>query len=104
MPEPVLLYEVRDEIAFITLNRPEMRNAMDGPLCDAIRDVWPRFQNDPAAKVAILRAAGKHFSVGKDLTPGSGDPDVPFQLHQAYPRNGTEIFKPIVGCARAGLR
>ncbi len=97
MPEPVLLYEVRDEIAFIKLNRPEKRNAMNGALCDAIRDIWPHFENDATAKVAILHAAGKDFSVGKDLTPGSGDPAVPFQLHQAYPRNGTEIFKPIIG-------
>jgi enoyl-CoA hydratase/carnithine racemase len=100
MTEPVLLYEVRDEIAFVTLNRPEKRNAMNGALCDAIRDVWPRFEQDPEAKVAILRAAGKDFSVGKDLTPNSSDPEVPFQLHQAYPRNGTEIFKPIIAAVQ----
>ncbi len=97
MAEPVLLYEVRDGIAFVTLNRPDKRNAMNGELCDAIRGAWPRFQADDTAHVAILSANGVDFSVGKDLTPGSGDPDVPFQLHQAYPRNGTEISKPIVG-------
>jgi enoyl-CoA hydratase/carnithine racemase len=96
MAEPVLLYEVRDEIAFITMNRPEQRNAMNGELCDAIRDVWPRFQADAAAKVAILLGAGRDFSVGKDMRPGAGDPDVPFQLHQAYPRNGIDIFKPLI--------
>jgi enoyl-CoA hydratase len=100
MTEPVLLYEVRDEIAFVTLNRPEKRNAMNGPLCNAIRDVWPRFESDPAAKVAILSAAGKDFSVGMDMTPNAIDRDVPFQLHQAYPRNGTEIFKPIIAAVQ----
>ena len=95
MTEPVL-YEVRDGIAFVTLNRPEKRNAMNGALCDAVRDAWPRFQADPEARVAILHANGQDFSVGKDLTPGSGDPDVPFQLHQTYPRNGTQITKPII--------
>lgn len=100
MAGPVLLYEVKDGIAFITMNRPEKRNALNGELCDAIRDTWPRFQKDPSAKVAILRGAGKDFSVGKDLTPGSDDPSVPFQLHQAYPRNGTEITKPIVGAVQ----
>lgn len=100
MAEPVVLYEVRDGIAFVTMNRPEKRNAMNGAMCDAIRDAWPRFQKDPEAKVAILHAAGKDFSVGMDMTPNSRDPDVPFQLHQTYPRNGTEIFKPIIAAVQ----
>ena len=99
-PEAVLLYEVRDEIAFITMNRPEKLNALDGALSDALRETWIRFEADPAAKVAILTGAGKHFCAGADVSPGAIDRDIPFQVHQGYPQNGITVFKPIVGAIK----
>ena len=99
-PEAVLLYEVRDEIAFITMNRPEKLNALDGALSDALRETWIRFEADPSAKVAILTGAGKHFCAGADVSPGAIDRDIPFQVHQGYPQNGITVFKPIVGAIK----
>src|ERR1019366_3462464 len=98
--EHVLLYEVRDEIAFITLNRPEKINALNGALSDALCATWTRFEADPAAKVAILTGAGKHFCAGADVSPGAIDREVPFQIHQGYPQNGITVFKPIVGAIK----
>ena len=92
--EAVLLYEVRDEIAFITMNRPEKLNALNGALSDALRETWIRFEADPSAKVAILTGAGKHFCAGADVSPGAIDRDIPFQVHQGYPQNGITVFKP----------
>lgn len=95
--ESVLIYEVKDQIAHITLNRPNKLNALNGELCDALRETWVRFEKDERARVAILKGNGKAFCAGADITPGSIDPNVPFQIHRAYPGNGFSVFKPIVG-------
>ncbi|WP_345245536.1 enoyl-CoA hydratase/isomerase family protein [Pigmentiphaga soli] len=95
MAEP-LLYEVRDGIAHITLNRPEKLNAMNGGMADALRDMWKEFERDPQVRVGILSGAGKAFCAGRDISPGAVDPAVPFQTHQALPENGVKVFKPIV--------
>jgi enoyl-CoA hydratase/carnithine racemase len=97
MTEPVLLYEVEDGIAHITLNRPEKLNAMNGALADALRDMWVKFEADPEVRVGILKGNGRAFCAGRDITPGAVDPNVPFQTHQAHPENGTKVFKPIIG-------
>lgn len=97
MGDPVVLYEVRDNIAFITLNRPEKLNALNGELSDALRETWRRFEQDPDALIAILSGAGRSFCAGADITPGATNPEVPYQVHQAYPANGITIFKPIIG-------
>jgi enoyl-CoA hydratase/carnithine racemase len=100
MASPVLLYEVKDQIAFITMNRPEKLNALNGELSDALRETWKRFEDDPEARVAVFSGAGKHFTAGADVTPGATNPAVPHQVHQGYPENGITVFKPIVGAVR----
>lgn len=97
MAEPIVLYEVKDQIAYITLNRPEKLNAFNIDLAYTLRDTWDRFENDPDALVAILSGAGRAFSAGADITPGVLNFNKPWQSHQAYPANGLTIFKPIVG-------
>jgi len=97
---PVLLYEVKDQIAHITLNRPEKLNALNGALCDALRETWARFENDDKARVALLSGNGPAFCAGADITPGAIDPKVPYQNHRAYPGNGFSVFKPIVGAVQ----
>ena len=96
--EPVL-YEVSDGIAYITLNRPEVRNAMNGRMCDLLKDAWARLEEDPSALVGILSAKGEHFSVGKDLKEPD-DPSLPHRMHMAYPPNGRGLFKPLIGAVR----
>ena len=96
MASSIVLYEVKDQIAYITMNRPEKLNALNGELSDALRDTWERLEQDPEARVAILSGAGRCFCAGADITPGSTNPEVPYQVHQSYPENGTKIFKPIV--------
>ncbi|UCB43226.1 MAG: enoyl-CoA hydratase/isomerase family protein [Dehalococcoidales bacterium] len=96
MDNQVLLYEVKDEIAYVTMNRPEKLNAVNGELADALKATWERVENDPGVKVAILNGAGKDFCAGADVSPGSTDPNVPHQVHQGYPPNGTNLFKPLI--------
>ena len=96
MANPILLYEVKDEIAQITLNRPEKLNALNGELSDMLREAWTTVEKDPDIKVAILSGAGESFCAGADITPGATNPDVPYQVHQGYPPNGISLFKPVI--------
>jgi dehydration protein DpgD len=95
-----VLYEVKNHIAYITLNRPEKLNAFNLEMSYALRDTWKRFENDPEAQVAILGGNGKSFSVGVDLTGEDRLTGKAWQYHEAYPLNGTALFKPIVGAVR----
>lgn len=99
MSEPILLYEVKDQIAFITLNRPDKLNALSPALSDALNDTWARFESDPEARAAILRGAGRSFCAGADLSAPADDLGIPWaiRIHRAYPQNGVTVFKPIVG-------
>jgi enoyl-CoA hydratase len=75
--EPVL-YEVRDGIATVTLNRPGFNNAQNSQMTYALDAAFRRAVDDDAVKVIVLRGAGKHFSAGHDIgTPGR-DIDKPF--------------------------
>lgn len=67
MPKTVL-YEKRDKIAIVTINRPEAMNAIDLETHWELIDVWTSIRDDPAVWVAILTGAGeKSFSAGADL-------------------------------------
>lgn len=100
MTEPTVLYEVRDRIAYITLNRPEKLNAFNVEMSFALRDIWKRYEADSEAQVAILKANGKAFSVGVDLTDDDRKTSKPWQYHETYPLNGLSMFKPIIGAVK----
>jgi enoyl-CoA hydratase len=69
--EPVVRYEVADGIAFVTMNRPEFRNAQNSRMTYALDDAFYRAAADDAVSVVVLRGEGKHFSAGHDIgTPG----------------------------------
>lgn len=62
-----VLYETRDGIATITLNRPRYFNAQSWAMLEALDEALDRAVTDPDARVAIVCGAGKHFSSGHDL-------------------------------------
>src|SRR5580693_9066048 len=63
----LVLYEVADRIAHITLARPERKNAISREMNDELWSVWRRFSADDAADVAILTGQGDAFCAGADL-------------------------------------
>ena len=67
MTDKEVLYEIKEGIAYITLNRPEKLNAinpeMRGLLWDAFQDV----KNNPEVRCAIVTGSGRAFSTGHDL-------------------------------------
>lgn len=68
----VVLVERRPPLLIVTLNRPEARNAVDGPTAAALAEAFRAFDADDALKVAILTGAGGHFCAGADLKAVAG--------------------------------
>ncbi|MFX1677066.1 enoyl-CoA hydratase [Paraburkholderia sp. A2WS-5] len=69
--QEVVLYEVTDGIATITMNRPEYHNAQNSQMTYALDAAFKRASHDDTVKVIVLAGAGKHFSAGHDIgTPG----------------------------------
>lgn len=63
-----VLYEVRDHIAYITLNRPEAHNAVDPEIVVKLNEIWTDYRDNPDIYCAILSGAGeKSFCTGLDL-------------------------------------
>src|SRR6476660_8770270 len=64
----VLLYEVADGVATVTLNRPDQRNALNGELLAALVEAMRRARDDEAVRAVVLTGAGdKVFCAGADL-------------------------------------
>jgi enoyl-CoA hydratase/carnithine racemase len=62
-----ILYEVKDRVAVITLNRPEVANAQTMSLLDDLDAAWTRAASDEDVRVIVVRGNGRHFSAGHDL-------------------------------------
>jgi enoyl-CoA hydratase len=58
----------------ITITRPEVRNAVDGPTAEALADAFRKFERDDDAFVAVLTGAGGHFCAGADLKAMANEP------------------------------
>src|SRR5437870_3309017 len=107
MPDKVL-YEKRDRIAYVTINRPEARNAIDPDVHRAMIEAWADFRDDDSVDVAILTGAGDEaFCAGADLktyippiiqkaSPGEIREIVELGLN-GFTRGMHRIYKPIVG-------
>jgi enoyl-CoA hydratase/carnithine racemase len=64
-----IIYEKKDRVAYIVINRPEVNNAIDGKTNEKLYNVWSDFRDDPNCWVAVFSGAGeKSFSAGADLT------------------------------------
>ncbi len=96
MADSIVLYEVKNGIAYITMNRPERRNALNKELCEGLGKAWDRFEKDTEAWVAVFSGAGKGFCSGWDLTPGPGQATQE-EVQRSNPANGITVFKPIIG-------
>ena len=101
-------YEVRDRIAIVTIDRPEVRNAVNVPTARALAEAFRRLNVDDDAQVAILTGAGGYFCAGADLkavaageerelSPDGDGPMGPTRTHPDKP-----VIAAIEGHAVAG--
>ena len=104
---PKVLYEKRDRIAYVTLNRPEARNAIDPDVHRLMIETWADFRDDDSVDVAILTGTGEAFCAGADLKtyipPIMGEAS-PHDIREivelglnGFTRGMHRIYKPIIG-------
>ena len=67
MSSDTLLFDLTDQVAVITLNRPAVRNAMNRELNGALMEALQRARQDADIRAAIITGAGNTFSAGADL-------------------------------------
>ena len=105
-----VLYEKRDRIAYVTLNRPEVMNSLHPPCHEELSEIWNDFDADPEVWVAIFTGAGSRaFSAGNDLkaTARTGRAE-PGAVRPPQPKGGFggittryDLWKPVI-CAVNG--
>ena len=112
MPQSnTVLYEKKDRVAYITLNRPEVLNAMNTELSTALRERLVEFRDDDDALLAIMTGVGgRAFSSGMDLKErtardAAGEPSPPDGLPRFM---DIQLWKPIIAaidgyCLAGGL-
>ena len=93
-----VLYDKRDRIAFVTLNRPDAKNAIDPEVHEALCAAWADFRDDDDVDVAILTGVGDTFSAGADLRTY-----VPANYVDAPPSRVREIVNLGLGGLTRGL-
>jgi enoyl-CoA hydratase/carnithine racemase len=108
-----LLYEEKDRIALVTLNRPKMMNALDRKAISELSKVWSDFKDDSRLLVMIITGAGdKAFCVGGDIKEWDAagqDPHAAGWLDDVVtPMRMTDMFKPVIAainghCLGGGL-
>ncbi|MEM9466124.1 MAG: crotonase/enoyl-CoA hydratase family protein [Actinomycetota bacterium] len=111
-----VLTERRGEILVVTINRPEVRNAVDSPTARRLGQAFVDFDHDDSLKVAVLTGAGGTFCAGADLKAvGAGTfeptppPVPPIERHDAmgpmgpsYLRLDKPVIAAVAGHAVAG--
>src|SRR5271154_952889 len=58
LPMAKVIYEKHDQTAYITLNRPEVHNAIVTEIDELLLEAWTEFRDDPDVRIAILTGAG----------------------------------------------
>jgi enoyl-CoA hydratase len=67
MSDSSVIVEASGAVVTVTLNRPECRNAVDGPTAQRLREAFEAFEADDALRVLVLTGRGGQFCAGADL-------------------------------------
>src|SRR6266571_2609760 len=111
--QPHALIERRGHVLIVTMNRPEARNALSGPMLELMRQAWDLTDSDPGIRVCVLTGAGGAFCAGADLKamtaahPGDRFRAADMDLSVIEPLlKGRRLTKPLIaaveGAAIAG--
>jgi enoyl-CoA hydratase len=100
--------EQDEAVTTVVIDRPEVRNAVDGPTAAALADAFREFDGDENAHVAVLTGAGGTFCAGADLKALGGpegnrvEPDGDGPMGPSRMRLGKPVIAAIEGHAVAG--
>jgi enoyl-CoA hydratase len=103
-----VIYEVRDGIATVKINRPEIRNALSPAAANRLHDCWGEVDADKNVRVAILTSADcGTFCAGLDLREAArvkgGGRRHPDQDEGPLPRPPAPVCKPIIAAMTGHL-
>lgn len=111
MSERVSLRIGEEGVATVTLNRPEVHNAFDPEMVDALTTALQRLGSDAAVRVVVLRGAGKNFCAGADIehmrksATYSPEQNVDAARHSARMfRTLYTLGKPTLACVQGAVR
>ena len=90
-----VLVQVTDEVAVVTLNRPEQRNAISGSLLAALREALAAVDSRPDVRAIVLTGADPAFCAGLDLTE-LGEPEGPLSV-AGIGAVFSELTTPLIG-------
>jgi len=79
MEYATILMERREQIGFLTLNRPEKMNTFSSQLARELNDALQKMDKDPAVRVVIVKGAGRAFSTGIDISEFAGKTATEYQ-------------------------
>ncbi len=88
-----ILYDVREQIATITLNQPEMRNPLSGQSTKELVSALTRADGDDDVRAIILTGSGKAFSAGGNLNEFKQNMTTSVPVLHKKGRESTELFK-----------
>ena len=98
MTYSTLLFQVRDAVATITVNRPEKLNALDATVIAELGDAASRLREEPDIRGAILTGAGpKAFVAGADIGEIAGQGPVDGKRRSL---EGQRVFRAIEQCGK----
>jgi 2-(1,2-epoxy-1,2-dihydrophenyl)acetyl-CoA isomerase len=87
-----LIYQVKNNVALITMNRPERRNALNAELNADLLSAFQEAAADETVRTVVLTGAGKGFCAGADLTAVATIPS-PDDLYQRI----IDSYQPLMG-------
>lgn len=84
-----ILFDVKDGVARLTLNRPDRLNSFNVDMHAEVRDVLDRVRDDENVRVLVITGAGRGFCAGQDLSdravaPGTSKPDLGESIELRY--------------------
>jgi enoyl-CoA hydratase/carnithine racemase len=95
-----VLFEVKDNVATVTLNRPEAMNGFNRAMQDDFRQLWNHVRVTDDIHVVVLRAAGERaFSTGLDVKEGFTYPDNPWSAQdpgENLSPKQNKVWKPVI--------
>ena len=83
------IFEIRDNVAIVTLNRPEALNSLNTAIHRDVGACWEEINNNDEIKAAVVVGSGRFFCAGRDIkefvgTYGEGEAEVLRAIYDPY--------------------